>query len=113
MSERRIRRTIAVLDGVGTVLSGGGPLTEARYHLDVSQEFVIVSGRTGIRELPGVQEVAGTLRPPPNMSLPMAGAPLTLLMEDGREIDFTMTSIIAGEYQIVGSGELRDTRSTL
>ena len=113
MSERRVRRTIAVRDGVGTVMSAGGSIAEVRYHLDVSQESVIVSERTGVREMPGAVEVQGSLTPPPGQSLPMTGALLTLLMEDGGEIDFTISSLSAGEYYIQGSGELRDARRTL
>jgi hypothetical protein len=113
MSERRVRRTIAVLDGVGAVLSAGGSIAEVRYHLSVSQEFIIVTGRTGVQEMPGAQEVHGSLTPPPGQSLPMAGAMLTLLMEDGGEIDFTISSMSAGEYYIEGSGALRDARRTL
>jgi hypothetical protein len=111
MSERRVRRTIAVLDGVGAVMSAGRTVADVRYHLNVSQEFLIVSDPTGLREMPGAREVHGTLTPPPGDALPMVGLPLTLLMEDGSEADFTITGVLAGEYQIAGSGELRDART--
>ncbi len=113
MSERRVRRTIAVLDGVGTVMSAGQSVTDVRYHLNVSQESVIVRNPSGTREMPGAREVHGTLMPPPGQTLPMSGVPLTLLMEDGGEIDFAIAGMSAGEYQIASSGELRDAQQTL
>lgn len=111
MSERRTKRTIAVVDGVGAVLSGSGSVGGVRYHLNVNQEFVVVDDPSGTREIPGVREVTGTLMPSPGDSLPMAGLPLTLVMEDGNEIDFSIIDVVGGEYSIVGSAELRDARA--
>jgi hypothetical protein len=111
----RWRKPVESLEGNGRVSVRGEIAAMVHYRLDVEIEDLMAKTFSGepkalIRQTQVVSGtitlLEGTIDPP---VADRVGASLTLLLEDGRELDFHLMSWEArdGDYLIQGDGELR------
>ena len=109
MSERRERRTIDNLSGVGKVTQNGEEIATVSYDLEVTQEFIIIRSHSGTQEVPALKNIRGSLFSISGEAIPLTRDLYTLILQDQRELDCILTPRSGGSYAFSGSGDIRDT----
>ena len=107
MIQRKEQRVVEELRGVGTVMSGEEKIAEVTYYLQETQEFIIVRSQSATEHLPGIKDTRGSLSVTSGGKIPFRRDPLTLILEDGRRLDFILTHSGSAGYQITGSGGIQ------
>ncbi len=83
------RRLIDKLYGAGQVYDDNAALIgDATYALRIYQEFREVRTKDGVETLDTLKHIEGRVRGLDNMRLILAGAALTLKLNDGRQLRF-------------------------
>lgn len=92
-------KAVDVLTGRGTIYRDGQPLLDADYEITVTS-FAPIEGVTQAGGAMDVPEINGRLLGPLYTAEDLAGRPHTLVLEDGRALDFEVirpdTNEIAG-----------------
>lgn len=92
------------LRGIGGVVSNGQELGKVNYELQEIQKSKVTDSHDGPSEVPTTKSISGYLKPFEYLVLLRQGS-LALRLEDGRSLDFVVTSgNPQSGYQIKGSG---------
>ena len=103
MSTLKRSRTLESLTGLGDVYRDDKQIAKVRYTIKVKQEIIISRSNSGAQELPGLQDIRGTINVVSGESNLIDGTVLVLQLEDGRRWQFFATSgnPISGGYVVV------------
>ena len=88
----------------------GEEIATVRYDLTVTQDFIITPYMGGSAQAPGMRDARGTALHIDGKRISMSQDTYTLVLEDGREVDFIVTRRSGSSYSITRSGEFRDPR---
>jgi hypothetical protein len=92
--------------GVGEVYKGDEKLAKVRYKLNVQQEVLTTRAFNGAQDVKGMQSGTGSIDVlEGKINLLDRGEKLTLHMEDGKKVDFSITGDVnTGRFLIKLSG---------
>ena len=88
MADRKYLESIELLTGTGRIYEGPSEISTVRYRVEVLQEKIECRTSSGPNTADGLKEIRGTVDPIGASIYDLLDKTLTLVLEDGRKLDF-------------------------
>jgi len=101
MADRRYAEIIEHLNGIGHVWEGGQDICKVQYHIEVLQDRIKLTS-FGISRIDGFKRIRGIVTPIGKSIHEIFGKTLTLVFENGKKLDFFVSSTSTGSINARG-----------
>ncbi len=95
MLDQAYFKTVEHLVGVGQVFEQSKEVTSVNYNIKVLKKMIKIRTMTEASIIEGMEQIQGFVKPI-NNTLALRGENFTLVIEDGRQLDFFMSDLGTG-----------------